>query len=361
MIVMNYRHDALIDAETSTTAATKIIDIDTDEVVSRYVIEHKGTNNGATPTAHGAKAVSKIELVDGSDVLHSTSGIENQAVAYFQTGRLPFMVNEYRNDVQNIQTFEINFGRYLWDAEYAFDPKKFSNPQLKITHNKANGGSAPDASTLSVFADYFDAKRVTPRGMLQVKEQQTYSLTSSAAEVVNIDKDLVLRSIFLQSLSADKQPFDQYNKVKLYENDGKKVIINELRTSDLLKILPQPLPITEMITGTGTGSAVQHFCTPTYNVYGAGAGLDTSLTTFILAQSYGGDVTVTADNAEFFTLAVQGTAPHGAMQIPLGSKNDPADWFDPRQLSALKAKITAGSSVGSSSTCEVLTEQLRTY
>ncbi|MDP2973475.1 MAG: hypothetical protein Q8N60_00345, partial [Candidatus Diapherotrites archaeon] len=63
---MKFLSEALIDAESTTTAATKTIDVDLAQPVSKIIVQFKGTNNGNTPTAHGAKMVSKIELVDGS-------------------------------------------------------------------------------------------------------------------------------------------------------------------------------------------------------------------------------------------------------------------------------------------------------
>lgn len=358
---MRYRHTALTDAETATTAATKIQDIDLAEPVSRLLVEIKGTNSSATPTAHGAKMVSKIELVDGSDVLYSLSGIESQAMTYYGTKRLPFMVNEFRNDVMNIQTFELNFGRYLWDPDLALLPNKFKNLQLKITHNKANGGSAPDAATMSIFADIFDEKGISPRGFLQSKEHFTFTLTSSAHEYIDLPVDYPLRQVIIQSLAADKQPHEQFNKVKLYEEDGKKVVIDTLATSDLCKILRPRDPITEEICGTGTGSAVQHFVTPAYETYVTTLGFDAATTTNYCNQSYGGDATIAFDNAEHFQGHVIGLCPHGALALPFGMPDDIGDWYDVTKLGNLKLDLTAGSSVGSSSTCEILTQQFRRY
>jgi len=253
-----YRITTLLASEDASTAATKTIDINLTNPISKIVVQFKGTNNGATPTAHGAKMVSKIELVDGSDVLYSCSGIESQAVTYYGEGRMPFMVNEYRNDVMNIQTFEIPFGRWLWDEKLALDPSRFKNLQLKITHNKASGGSSPDAGTLSVFAYVFDEKRITPIGFLMTKELYSYTLTSSAHEYIDLPTDYPYRLLIVQSLAAGKQPWEQYNKIKLSIDHDRYVPINGVKTSDLLKLFRLADPIVEEICGTGTGSAVTH-------------------------------------------------------------------------------------------------------
>jgi len=140
---MNYRTASILAPEAASTAATKTLDINLADPVSRLVIQMKGLNNGTTLTAHPAKMISKIELVDGSDVLFSLSGVECQALNYFDKGRMPFNVVNYCNDVYAIATYELNFGRYLYDPVFALDPTKFTNPQLKITHDGSQGGFAP--------------------------------------------------------------------------------------------------------------------------------------------------------------------------------------------------------------------------
>ncbi len=356
-----YRLENVLAAEAASTAGTKTIDINATDVISRMVIQFKGTNNGATPTAHPAAMISKIELVDGSDILYSESGFGAQAVDYYDTGRMPHTVLDFRNDVMAIATFELNFGRWLWDSELALKPDEFDQLQLKITHNKASGGSAPDVGNLAVWADMFDEKKVSPRGFLQNKEHFSYSLTSSAVQEVNLPTDYILRNVLIKSLSAGKMPHEQFNKVKLVENQGKKTPINDESTSNLVKLFQRHERIVESVEGTGTGSAVGTYCTPSYDAYGVTGAFDAAVTTSYVTQLYGGYGTIAFDNAEHFQSIVQGHNPHGTMEIPFGDQDDMSDWYDVRSFKDLKLKLTAGSAVGSSSTCEVLTQQLRTY
>ena len=358
---MKYRTEALIDGESATTAATKSIDVDLAQPVSKITVQFKGTNNGNTPTAHGAKMVSKIELVDGSDVLYSLSGIEAQALNYYENGEMPHAANRFQDDVMNIQTFELNFGRWKYDAQLALDPSRFRNLQLKVTHNKASGGSAPDAGTLSVFAEIFDDKRISPMGFLQSREHTTYSLVSSAVESIDLPTDYPIRKLIVQSLAAAKQPHEQYNKLKLVEDDGKKTPINNLSTSDLVKLLQRHPQIIEAMQGIGTAAAVTHYCAATTNSSTAVSSLATALASVIVAESYGGTIAITADTGESFQTVSNGLCPHGALEIPFGDQDDPNDWYDLANINSLKLKVTAGSSVGSSSTAEIVVQQLRKY
>jgi hypothetical protein len=75
----------------------------------------------------------------------------------------------------------------------------------------------------------------------------------------------------------------------------------------------------------------------------------------------GGRITSAISTASNASGIVRGFLPHGSIVIPFGDQNDIADWYDVTKLGSLRLQITAGSSVGSSSTCEVITQQMRRY
>jgi len=233
------------------------------------------------------------------------------------------------------------------------------NPQLKITHNKASGGSAPDAGVLAVFADVFDEKEITPVGMLMAKEQYSYTLQASANEHIDLATDYPYRGLILKSLTAGKQPWEQYHDIKLSEDNDKRIIINNENTSYLLKLLKANPRMTELVMTKDLDSATTVYCTPAYEVAIADAGLDAADTAVFTAQSYGGsfDGTGTSDSRAQFI--VSGQNPHGAMMIPFGGINIIEDWFDVTKVGSLRLTITGGS--GADGSCEIVSEQLRKY
>jgi hypothetical protein len=351
----------LLNAETATTAATKVIDLDISDPISRIVVSYKPTNNGATPTAHPDKCITKLEIVDGADVLVSVSGIEAKAAAILGGNNPSWPTLTFINDNVNSVILSLNFGRWLWDKVLALDPRKFTNPQLRITHDKSLGGSSPDAAVLSVFADIFDSENVSPTGFLSLREAFGYSLTSSAEQRVDLPVDKVIRRILLQSLAVDKQPYEQYNKIKLSIDSDKKVLIDNASVSDLLKFAAGNPTMTEHVHGNIGNATVQHFITPTYAIKGSLTGFGTAITGEQLNNIYGGNIDITTTSTGDVMALIHGGAPHGALSIPFGDQNDPADWLNLSGAKKLEAIITAGSSVGSSSTCQVVTESLRKY
>ncbi len=356
---MKYRIASILAYEAANSAATKVIDLNVRKPISRITIKFKGTNNGSVPTAHPAKMISKIEIVDGSNVLFSLSGIQCQALNFYETGRMPTTVMEFRNDVMAIALYEINFGRFLWDRILAFDPSKFNNPQLKITHNKALGGSAPDAGALEVWAHIWDTQDAQPTGFLMSKEQFNYTLVASAIESIDLATDKPYRSLMIQSLTGGKQPWENYNKIKLTENNDAAVIINEQSTSSLIDMLKRYPNIVEYVHALDLDTSPTHYCTPTYETGIVGVGMATFNGSLRIAQSYGGTFTPTGDANEHVAFMITGKSPHGAMLLPFGKQDDIDDWYDVAGLGSLQLKITAGS--GASGTCQIISQQVRNY
>jgi len=355
---MNYRIASILAPEAANTAGTKTIDINLADPISRIVIQFKGTNNGSVITAHPAKMVSKIELVDGSDVLFSLSGVECQALNYYDNGKLPLNVVNYCNDIMAIATYELNFGRFLYDPVYALDPSKFINPQLKITHNKALGGSAPDAGELSVFADIFDDKKITPVGFLMNKEQYSYTLVASAIEHIDLATDHAYRKLLLQSMSTSLQPWQQYNKIKLDQDNGRKMIVNDEQTSNLLKMMLMYPPIVETIEAPTKNGTQTIPCASHYERVAALTGMAADADAY-LTQTYGGSIKVADSAAAVIDMLVSGFAPHGALCVPFGVQEDPEDWFDVSGIGSLRLSLTGGGSA--SGTCEIISQQVRKY
>lgn len=356
---MNYRIASMLASESATNAATKTIDIDLNKPISRITIQMKGTNNGSVPTAHPAKMLSKIEVVDGSNVLFSLNGIQARALNYYETGRLPVDLLTYANDTQCAAVVDINFGRYLWDEMLAFDAKKFSNPQLRISHNLALGGSAPDAATINVFAHAFDEKIPAPIGFLQSKEQYSYTLVASAKESIDLATDLAYRFILIQSLTSGKAPIEQFNKVKLTEDNDARVVINDEQTSDLIKLLQEYPRIEEYLLANDLDGAPTLYCTPTYLTLVTAMGLNSADTALFANQPYGGSIVATGTNAKLSGWHVSGLCPHGAVSLLFGKRDVIDDWYDVAKIGALKLILTAGS--GASGTCQIVSQQIRKY
>lgn len=359
---MNYRLAQLLSEESATIAATKTLDINLSDPVSRISIMFRGQNNGSTPLAHPAKMVSKIEIVDGSDLLMSLSGYQARALDFYHTKQpVPEKV-DYTDDNWARQTFNLNFGRFLYDPLFALDPKKFRNPQLKITHNKALGGSTCDAGYLQVWADCFDEKVIAPEGFLMAKEVYSYALGNGTYEHIDLPADHAYRMLCIRSLKATAAIWELFNSIKLSSDQDKHVIIDG-ETRQLLKLFGAQFGFyDETLQGTvGTGST-GFYLTPTSECNCVINKLGGSRDYFQAYQPWGGYCEVAAGGAaELFQMFMHGMAPHGALAIPMGDLNDPEDWFDVSQVGSLRLRILSESGLSTGDTCDIFLQQLRRY
>lgn len=358
---MNYRSSEILAAESIATVGTKTIDLNLRDPISRLSIQVKLTGNGDEPHAHPAKSISKIELVDGSNVVFSMKGIAAQALDFYDTGIEPHNALAYHNDVQAIALFNLNFGRFLFDPELALDPKKFNNLQLKISHDLANGGCHPDAAEMRIRADVFDEKVPSLRGFLCSKEHYGYALIVNGVEYVDLPTDFAIRKLLLQTYADTKAPFEQINQIKLSEDHDKRVVYEGYQ-SDFIKHLVGLWPLyRELLYGVTSGTAVLFFITPALWPYYALMSDDATAAALYGDFTSGCRQSIKASAATPFRGVVQGFCPHGAVAYPFGIQSDLTDWWDVTRLGSVQLKLTAGSSIEASSTAEIITQQLRPY
>lgn len=354
---MPNRISTILASESNSTAGTKVIDITDNAPISEIIIRQKGTNSSSTPTAHPAKMITRIELVDGSDVLTSLTGIQAQALFYWQTGELPFNCNEFENDIECCATFPIMFGRFPWDRKFALNPSNYDNLQLKITHNKALGGSAPDAGTLCINAYTFDDPMPTPEAFFMAKEQFSYTLTASATQRIVCPLDYPYRILMPMSYETTYAFNTQFSTFSWYADNKRKTFLDAISATELAKIHPHMDLVEEDFAGLGTGSAVSYYQASTYEGYGVGVGRSASQSTLIVGQPSGPRIQVTNDSSESFAVHETGYFPFGSINLCLHDLQDPESWFDPTPYGSVILDITAGS--GASGTIYNVLQQVR--
>ncbi len=356
-----YRLATLLASESNATAGTKTIDIDLKDPISKLTVINKVTSAGTVLTAHPAGDITKIEVVDGSEVIASLSGYECQGLDFYNTKKSP---DNYLCDVSGVMslaTFNINFGRWLWDNDLAFDPSKFNNPQLKITHNYQVADASASASTLEVYAQVFDEKKISPAGYLRATETDSISNSANGSvDTIDLPTDLPIRQIMIRAALADYYPYQVVNKVKIKENGGAKVPF-DFSVSAWLKIVENDYGrCNEPAAIAVNQTARDVYCLPTFTV---GVYLMPSTVTNIISREvthttipFALDITA-SDTAmgEFF-----GFCPHYCFPIPFGDQEDITDWLSMGERSSLKMDLTAGSA-GTNGTTQVVLEQFKRY
>lgn len=362
---MRYRLTEVQPTLTVTDNKTDIFDINVKQPISRLVIHLRGTNADSVPDGHPAKGISKIELVDGSDVLYSLTGEEAQATDFYDTGITPLNVVSYVNANMWTGVFNLNFGRWLWDPKLALDPSKFKNLQLKITHyvNGIAGSSTTNTtSSLAIFAHVFDEAAPTPMGFLMNKEVKAYVIGSNNSyEYTDMPTDYVYRRIMIQALYVGYDITGVVKEFKLDEDNDKRIPYL-ISVSSYLKIsCPEYGKWEEPIVCAFTNSVVAFYTAVDYE-YSLGYlnTVDADTVSHASAYPLGGRIYLTNEGNDEGVVSIGGYGPHGCVAFFCGQNDKIEDWYDVRKVGALRCRTKAGS-LGGTATARIVVQQYRTY
>lgn len=362
---MKYRLSTILERESHSADTTKVIDIDVQDPISQLVIAWEPTI-GAVVNAQGypVLGLSKIELVDGSEVLYSLTGAEAHAADFYHNKREPANRITYLNGHVANSIVNMNFGRYLYDPVYSFNPKAFTNPQLKITLDIDAGGAMVSQGYLTVMAHLFDQKAVTPAGFLMHKQIKSFILANDSHEYTDLPTDYTYRKLFIRAQRYGTGPDDQIANVKLSEDVDKKIPLDHSVDKILQAIISQTRPYREKILAPADTTARNMFCAPTFQpIFAFGQWRTTPFSeTQSIFSGDGGRFTIKSNAAGPNTqILCEGYLPHGVIEIPFGLQDDPDDWYDVKDIGNLKLDITGGADVGTGQTCELFLQQLRAY
>jgi len=362
---MNYRTATVLAREVHASDITKVIDINLADPVSQFLIIHEEYNSASgSPTAHPARCITKIELVDGSDVLYSLSGVEAQAVDWYHRKIDPAAPVFYVPTLYNQQLFILNFGRRLWDPLLAFDPKQFKNPQLKITIDVNAGGLVPTTGYLTVLAKIFDQKLITPVGFLMHKEIKDYALSASGHEYTDLPVDFPYRKLLTRIQKYGTGPDYAFANVKLSEDNDRRIPLDLTISQILNGIVSEQRPIHESYVCEGWATSTAAYCIMNYwPLFAATIWEATALAVELsVLEGDGGRFYIDHEGGAGNTQVLgRGWVPHGALEFAFGDQDDPEDWYDPTGIGSLRLDVQASSAMTSSESCQVFAQQLRKY
>ena len=218
---MKIRKVYLLKDEAFTGAQTKIVDINIIDPIASIDILVEMTNGSAMTEASVVKPhdeFTKIELVDGSDVLESASMEEWQGLNFVEMGKPPFMVLTLEDNGVQQEMCHIHFGLGKEDPEHYFNPKSFRNPQLKITNTFTTAAATSWAASghkITVVANVIEEGAVACKGFLSTKEMYAYTAVDAAVETIDMPRDYPYRLILMQAEKAAKSPDESLEKIKL--------------------------------------------------------------------------------------------------------------------------------------------------
>lgn len=359
---MNYRTAKLLAETNFTTAQTKTIDINVRDIISRIIIGWRVTRAGEGMNSYPHADISKIELIDGSEVLHSLSGGENQAVCIYDRKSKTMNHGQHVASNSEYSSYGIDFGRFLHDPLYAFDPTRFINPQLKITFNHAVCDTGASSGNLEVWADMFDERQVQPVGFLTCRQIKDFTVaTAGVYDYIDLPVDRTMRALFIQGYAKGYEPWYQVIEARLNE-DGDKRIPFDWDLEDYHRVRKGfSEPIQEQCIGQATTSDLVWYVTPTdYYVIPLFGHIEYDSTVHVEDYAKGGKLTIQSETAyTTFLGLVHGWLPNHMFHFPFGDPQDPEDWYRLDNVGSLKLRIKTGTATSGNIRTSV--QQVRQY
>jgi len=358
---MNTRLATILAREDLNQSGTKVIDINILDLISRIMVVFTAKNGADAIIAHPAANVTKIEIVDGSDVLFSLSGKQAQGVNFYDRPIKPFNYTDTIDAHWNTAAMGIDFGRFLFDQALAFDPKKFTNPQLKITWDERLCQANCSDNYCTVLADIFDELVPTPTGFFMTKEIYNYTIAETGYEYIDLPTDYITQQIFVRTQLAENVFEGIIDELKLSEDNDKRIPL-DISTGNLIRrVLEQYPPVMETSLLDGQTSATDSYVMPTDIVH-------------VLVSEYGAIGPASAWTLDGGKIGYIGTNATGALKAiifgyyphgvaPLLPKPGPeiADWYDVTKLGSLRLRIKDSAASATTPSGQVITKQYRTY
>ena len=366
---MRMRDTYIEDQLTLADAGVRIIPINIVDPISELIIGVRATNHGQNILNYAHNVFTKCELVDGSDVLMSMDFKQLQAMHFYNRGTVPHMgIYEWGGGEQRAYQ-NLIFGRDLMDPDYAFDPTKFRNPQLRITWDLATiravgaDGFAAGSGDLTVIARCMEEVPYRPKAFFMTKEIYDWSTAAAGDEPIVLPTDYPYRMLMVRAhevvakpLTRVGTPMFKYIKDLRMSCDQDAYVPFDYHTRELLWIM-------EEWFGTAMTNGKYYADEADWRPIFIGNAPSGHLDLHTPATS-GGIQDIYASWAQFYLnadnngviVSVDGEGYHNTWCIPFGSPNQPGEWFDPTVHKSIRLLATQDSADGDAS---VVLQQVR--
>lgn len=336
------------------TAGTLTFNLDYSDPITEISLLFEATNDSAGNKSNPLEmSISKIEIVDGGEVLWSAPGVVAFSAWCQLNGGLPHC---YRSGaVGDAVWTPINllFGRYLYDKLYAFNPLAHKNPQLKITFDEATintpgtDGYATDTWNVSILVKLMEDS-TPPVGFLSLRDIESFSSASAGDRKVELPTDAVIRFISTRVYETAVHMENHVTRYKLSADGARRVFFDLLYRNMRDKCSEYFKPI----------------LVPNYTICDVGewhqSWLGDGFVAFIRAHDSTNIATATSHSGARFRLdqythagaAVNGGAVHYGVRgfplhnmfiYPFGRLDDPEDWLDAKVYNKLDYILSQGN------------------
>ena len=360
---MKYRMAPIFDTKDVGASGTEVIDIDQVDIISAIDIKFRVTKATTGMHAPDVSNITKIELTDGAERLFSLTGFEAQALGYYN--RPSRQMSHGQELLANSEEahFPIDFGRWLWDPELAFDPKRHTNPQLRITYDEDVSDTNVSVNELEVNGFFFDEEPPSPRGFLSAIEEYDYTLgANNSYEAIDLPDDRVVRQVLVRAYQDGYEPWYSIKEARLDENNLGKIVFDWTNLENYYRMMKTMWPkMVYSLTGRAEAGGTV-FYVPMTDYWAAMVTQEFSASHEVYpspSSIRGGKATLISASGYSFNSITEGYLPWHCYQFPMGKPMVIEDWWDPKgKHPRLRLRASTG---GVSSTGQVVMEEVRPY
>jgi len=375
---MRLRKTYIVEDQVLDAAGTVIKDLDFTDPISEIIIGVTGKKHDHTninPLV--ARGISKIEIVDGTDVLFSMNMEQAQALQLAQTKRMPFNTMTCNQYSTNLSQVVLAFGRSRSDNEWALDPTKYSNPQIKITYAFTEGASnwKDNEQKITITAIVQENSVGRPTSFLMGKEIYSWVKATSGDETIDMDRSYPYRLLLWGVKDATSPVWNELNKIKISCDMDKFVPINDTgedlahENATRTGLLVQQ----SEIIGAGADADINAYYPFSWN-WGADIESWNTGGNCKVKRPYSGYITVRGAGAAHASAVPDDEALQDGQRVivtgrgyelnmqqsaQFGNLEDSQEFFDPLPFKSVRLILTQGG--GDELVSRVVTQQLRKY
>lgn len=314
--------------------------------------------------------VDRVEIINGTDRLHSLSLVQGIAQHYYEYGTYPVhILTEGAAGVQQ-EGYRISFGRYLGDPEYWLDPTVFGNLQYRFTGDltiSATVGFATGTRDVTLIAHTMPDRPAGRAGFFMTKEMKQFTSLASGEDRTILPDDFPYRMLGLRAFETGIGFDVDLTNIKLTQSKDSFVHF-DVRAAHFMDLMEQWRGQTELRISLFRNDAdtpqlyVARNRGVTYSALNADDMVashqaETIDQVTLVLLEFSTPATATVETVSTDIVAnVRGTLPHFAGVWAFGDPNDPTQWLTGEEIQNLELVLTQG---GAGAAVSVWLQQVR--
>jgi len=192
----------------------------------RIAAKNGGTSNEDN---HLHDCLTKIEVIGaGGRTYKSTSGVQCQALNWFDQGYKSWnQMTEWASG-WNIETFVVNFGKHFMDTEHMLDCAKVLNGKLRLTWNLeevrtigATGYLGTEQQMDVLYIMPHEYKGPAPKNYIKSTETEAWVSKAAGTEPVKLPRNNPIRRVMIRAWESGISPAATIKNLKIDADNGK--------------------------------------------------------------------------------------------------------------------------------------------